>query len=105
MRLSESDGEYCSVVLFMGIISSPWQHIADELSRQPNVDNISPIDKKPPSSIPRPGTILYLAREYLAREYIAREYLSREHLAREYRVTIIPAVIVTTCSLKQMYIP
>lgn len=52
MRLSESDGEYYSDVT---CVSFPWQHIADEVSRQPNVDNISPIDKKAPLSMSRPG--------------------------------------------------
>lgn len=55
MRLSESDGECCIVVIIM--MSSPWQHTADELSRQPNVDNISPIDKKAPLSMSRPGML------------------------------------------------
>lgn len=41
--------------MFVTIMSSPCQHIADELSRQPNVDNISPIDKKAPLSMSRPG--------------------------------------------------
>ena len=55
MRLSESDGEYYYYMIYLTIMSLPCQHIADDISRQPNVDNISPIDKKAPMSMSRPG--------------------------------------------------
>jgi len=55
MRLSESDGECWCLYLFCCYLLC--QCIADELSRQPNVDNISPIDKKAPISVSRPGMV------------------------------------------------
>lgn len=56
MKLSEGVGKYHFIILQLYRYHANC--IADEVSRQPNVDNISPIDKKAPITMSRPGTAM-----------------------------------------------